>query len=677
MKINWFLKRQRTLVIVTKWLASAAAVAMLCPAMCLASVPDWLRAAASMPLPKYSEDANAVMLLDAQVTTVKDSGEVTTLYRRAYKILRPEGRVHATVVVYFDQDTRLASLKAWSIPASGMQYELKEKDALETILFGDNVYDDARQKLLKIPAAEPGSVIGYEYEQRRRPSILQNWWFFQHDVPVVQARFELRLPAAWEYRAVWLNHTAQGPQPEGANRWVWQLQNIPAIQDEPSMPSREALAGRLAVTYYAAPGRKGHSTWSDVGQWYAQLASDRQQPTAEIKQKVAELTSATPTTLDKIRALAAFVQQDIRYVAIEVGIGGYQPHPAREIFSNRYGDCKDKATLLTTMLREIGVDSYYVLINASRGVVAPEFPSVLGFNHVILAIRMPVDTAGTNLYATNLYATQDHLRFGRLLFFDPTDPFVPLGYLPDTLQSNYGLLVTESGGDLLKLPLLPPAVNRLLRFAKLALTPEGALSGQVQEIRWGEPAAELRARLLNASEFDRKKALESFIGSSVAGFSLVDYRLENVDKLDQNPILNYSFRAANYGKPAGDLLLVRPRILGVKFDDVMEKGERRYPVEYRSAALHTDIVEITVPDGYRVDELPPPVEVEAGYVSYSSKTEVEGRVLRYMRTYQIKDVFVPTTQLEELKKLYRQIAADERSSAVLKKKSAKTGPDQE
>ena len=65
--------------------------------------------------------------------------------------------------------------------------------------------------------------------------------------------------------------------------------------------------------------------------------------------------------------LAEFVQQDIRYVGIELGIGGFQPHPAPDVFSHRYGDCKDKATLVRTMLREIGVDSYYVLINATRG----------------------------------------------------------------------------------------------------------------------------------------------------------------------------------------------------------------------------------------------------------------------------------------------------------------------
>ena len=93
------------------------------------------------------------------------------------------------------------------------------------------------------------------------------------------------------------------------------------------------------------------------------LARGRRDSTPEIKQKVAELTASTPSSIGKIRALANFVQDDVRYVAIELGIGGYQPHPASEVFSHRYGDCKDKATLLSTMLKEIGVESYYVIIN--------------------------------------------------------------------------------------------------------------------------------------------------------------------------------------------------------------------------------------------------------------------------------------------------------------------------
>src|SRR5260370_17286965 len=125
-----------------------------------------------------------------------------------------------------------------------------------------------------------------------------------------------------------------------------------------------------------------------------------------------------------MQAFASLLQHDVRYVAIEVGIGGYQPHPADAIFHNRYGDCKDKVTLLSTMLHEIGIESYYVLVDDRRGIVIPDVPSPAG-NHVILAIRLP-----ENVPSANLYAIVDDPKLGRLFFFHPTSPYTPFVYPP-------------------------------------------------------------------------------------------------------------------------------------------------------------------------------------------------------------------------------------------------------
>jgi hypothetical protein len=121
-------KRARPTGILSAIILSAMAVASAPSAA--ASTPEWLRAATQTPLPKYAEDTNAVVLLDEQITTVTDAGEIKTMYRRAFRILRSEGRNRALVAVYFDNETRLTRLKAWSIPAGGKDYEVKEKDAV-------------------------------------------------------------------------------------------------------------------------------------------------------------------------------------------------------------------------------------------------------------------------------------------------------------------------------------------------------------------------------------------------------------------------------------------------------------------------------------------------------------------------------------------------------------------
>src|SRR5215469_12956364 len=191
-----------------------------------AGIPGWLRGLAGQPTPSYTDKTSAVILLDEQLTSVDRDGEIKTLYRRAYKILRPEGRKYGTVVVYFDQETRLTYLKGWAISPQGTEYEVKEKDAAETSPFDEALYVDTRLKALKIPAADAGSIIGYEYEQRRRPSVLQDLWEFQSDLPVRHARFTLRLPDQWEFRAHFLNHGETDPQPTGEHKWTWEIQDI-------------------------------------------------------------------------------------------------------------------------------------------------------------------------------------------------------------------------------------------------------------------------------------------------------------------------------------------------------------------------------------------------------------------------------------------------------------------
>src|SRR4029077_2320223 len=207
--------------------------------------------------------------------------------------------------------------------------------------------------------------------------------------------------------------------------------------------------------------------------WYADLWRSRQDASPEIKQKVAELTKNSTDKLEQMRVLARFTQNDVRYVAIELGIGGWQPHAASDVYIHRYGDCKDKSALLSSMLHEIGIDTYHVAIHMRRGVVGPNVPPRLGiFNHAILAIRLP-----DNLRDDSLIATFHHPKLGNLLFFDPTDDITPFGQLNSGLQANYGLVVTPDGGDLVELPKLPPAMNGIQRTAKLSLSATGTISG--------------------------------------------------------------------------------------------------------------------------------------------------------------------------------------------------------
>lgn len=654
-------------------LAAFGAALMLCglsPCAEADKAPDWLHAAAQEKLPDYPKDTVAVVLLDEAQTTVKDNGEIETRTRRAYKLLRPEARDdYGGVAVDFDNETKLTFLKAWTITPDGRELEVKEKDAAEASLTSFELFSDDRAKFLKFPEANPGSVVGFEYVQRERPFVFDGTWYFQETIPVHRSRFALQLPAGWEFSTLWANHPEEKPQSPGPNQYVWELTDNAAIEIEPEMPAWNTLAAHMHVKYFPRdPAMRSKTTgsWKDIGLWDYSLIEPRRVDTPAIKAKVAELTSGVTDQLGKIKALAAFSQHQIRYVAIEIGIGGLQPHAAGDVFAHQYGDCKDKATLLNTMLKEIGVESYDVSIHTRRGTVAPEFPSI-HFNHVILAIRLP-----DNMPDANLYAVVNHPRLGRLLFFDPTDEYVPLGYLPSDLQDNYALVSTPEGGELIHTPLLPPATNRLIRTAKLSLNSTGSLSGEVQEVRWGGPASDRREQFLEAPPAKRAKIVEDFLGSFLNNFTLTNAKVGNLERYDDNLTLNYDFIVEGYAKMAGNLLILRPRVLGSKEGNILDllagkPGKpRKYPIDLVEASRQDDVFDITLPPGYVPDDLPQPVKAECEYASYQSEVQVAGNVLHYKRTYEVKSISVPTQKLAEVKDFFRQVAADERSSAVLR-----------
>jgi hypothetical protein len=626
-----------------------------------ASAPDWARSAAQQPAKKYADDVNAVVLLDDQETSVKDNGDIITHERLVFRILRPEGKDYGTYGLPYDGETRINSFRGWSITARGQEYEAKEKDLLERSASTYEVFSDEKQKILAMPGADVGSVVAFEYEQRRRPYLFQDHWVFQMLIPVEKSRYTLHLPHDWDYRAGWINHAEQQPIAQQGT-YVWELTDVPRIESEYHEPPYRALAGHMVVTFFSDRARnQTYKSWSDLGAWNAQLIASSFDSTPTMQQKVQELAPASMPLLERIRALARFAQHDVRYAAIEIGIGGWRPHRASEVFSHRYGDCKDKATLLSSMLSQIGIKSYYMPIYDERGINTDKTPPNLGFNHVILAIRVP------SASIPQMPAMMDDPKLGQLVIFDPTNEYVPFGQLPYYEQDSFALLVTENGGELVHLPMTPPELNRFQRTAKLTLMADGSLQGQVEEVRSGFHAMLGREYLQNRTDNDRRKMIEHFLGDAFTSFQVDSFDVENANDIDKDLVLRYKFTASRYAKTAGSLLLVRPRVVGEMAGAFDATKPRHYAYEFDAPFLRSDNVEIALPAGYTVDELPEPTQAVYPFAEYVSKAESVGNTLKYTRQYKMQTSEVPLERVNQLRTLFGQIGADEKNMAILKK----------
>lgn len=629
------------------------------------SVPDWVRAAMALPAGHYSPETNAVVLLDETTLTVGSDGKAVERHRHVVKILRPGGRDEGYVGVYFDKDSKILSLHVWSVGPDGHEYAVKDNEMAEVGAGGGgNFYEDMKVKVANPPGRDPGGVIAYEYEQRVAPYRKESNWFFQDNIPHVQQSFTLELPPGYVYATTWAHHAQMKGVDLEHQRTRWEMNDTPEVDlDQVQMrPSMYALAGRMTVRY-GGPGETvaSLSSWQGVGTWYDAISRDRMVATPDVAAKAASLVAGKTDFYDKTEAITEFVQKQIRYFVIEKGIGGLQPHPASEIYRNGYGDCKDKATLLSAMLGSVNVHSVIVLVDSHRGFIDPDAPSTLG-NHAIAAIEIPKGYESAKLRSVVTAKTGK-----RYLIVDPTSEKTAYGQLEHELQGGFGVLVEGNESQIVELPVLSPELNTVKRSATFQLKEDGSLKGSIVEKRFGDLSEYRRALYTMGDAKQQKSEFDRVLSRDFSSFSVADLKVENAEALNKDLTTSYTISAERFGRTMGPLLMVRPRVFGSE-GLALDKKVRKVPINLDETMTEKDDFTIELPSGYAIDEMPDPVKLDMGFAAYESSSALTGNTLHYTRTYTVRQVSLPADRYADVQKLAAAIDADEQNHAVLKKK---------
>ncbi|WP_158788435.1 DUF3857 and transglutaminase domain-containing protein [Granulicella sp. L46] len=628
-------------------------------------VPDWVKTAAQQKLPEFHGNPKAVVLLEETTYTVDQKGQAVEHVRRVVKILRPQGRDYGYPWVSYDKDSKVLSLHVWSIDAAGHEYTMKDNEIVDLGAPGGSgeLYSDDRAKAADPPGRDPGGIIAYEYEKRERPYLAETNWGFQDDLPRIQQSFTLALPPGYTYTTTWARHAKVDGIDLENHSYRWEMNNESAIDLDhvPMAPGEGSQAARMTV-HYAGPGlmEPQDGTWQGIGEWYEGLERGRVESAPDIAAKAAELTAGKTDFFDKAEAIGEFVQQKIRYVAIKMGVGGYQPHAAEDIYRGRYGDCKDKATLLSAMLSSVGIHSALLMVDVERGVIDPDAPSIWG-DHMIAAIEIPNGYESAKLHSVVTAKTGR-----RYLIFDPTWDMTPFGQLEDNLQGSYGVLMEGKDSQIIELPVMDPKLNTIRRSGKFELSADGTLKGSVTDLRFGDLAETRRQVFSSEGEKKQTEYMNRVIAQDFTGASMTGLKVENVDALNKDLTTTFDLQASHFASFTGPLLMVRPRVLGSYGLDV-DRKPRHVEIDLEQTMQGTDEYDIELPQGYVVDELPDPVKIDVGFASYVSSTELHGRVLHYSRTYTVRQVTVPATKYEAVQQLAAAIAADEDSQAILKR----------
>jgi hypothetical protein len=638
-----------------------------CFAAASKDVPSWVQEVNSTSLPPYSGKVPAAVLLEEQRVTVDNLGLMTTKERKAIKILTHEGKRNAeATVAYFRGGRRVKSLHAWLVAPNGFVKTYEKSSIADMGAFEQmELYNDIRFEQIKAENPEVGAVFAYESEVEEKALFAQDEYVFQTSLPVVESRYVLTVPQGWSVKGMVFNHAPLEPVVDGTT-YTWKLSNLPFHEREAHSPSPLGLVPRLAVDLLPpanAPGLMStcFRSWVDVSRWYTNLSVGQDEVTPELAAKSHELIAGAKTEYDRIQAIGRYVQK-IKYVAIEMDQahgGGYKPHAANMVFRKQYGDCKDKANLMRSLLKAAGIKSYPILIySGDRTFVRQEWPSPSQFNHMIIAVRVSDGTtAPTVAQAPSL---------GRILIFDPTSETTPPGDLPWYEQGSSGALVAGDKGTILKMPLTNPEVNSTDLTVTAELTGGGTLKALCDFVESGQSADKGRAQKLYHSPDEYRRSIQEFFSQRIRGVTIS--KLDSDDRFSENRFrLSVELSSPLYGQlMQGRLLVFNPSVIEPAHPVFPVNATRTEPIILRAESYRKH-VHIKLPDGFTVDEMPVSVKQQSAWGQFSLTFEQKPGELVIEEDLKTEAVTLLPDQYREVKMFFDQFSGADHQQAVLVK----------
>ncbi len=514
-------------------------------------------------------------------------------------------------------------------------------------------------------APSPGTLFAYEIVEEEKTLFTQYMHSMQQRNPRLISRFALTLPQGWNVNASMFNHPDVKPQVNGAT-YAWELRDLPQIEVEEYGPPLTSLAPRLAVSYFPPEsnpaGLQGLKDWAAVSRWLSTLVDPSAAVTDKVRTKATELTSNATSPIDKIRAIAKFAQQT-NYVSVDLNVtrgGGYTPHRAEEVLTKNYGDCKDKATLARALLKAVGIESYLTVISGSDSrFVRPEWASPMQFNHAILAISVPE--------SIQLPAVLEKTPFGRLLMFDPTDPVTPLGEMPEVEQSSYALIVAGPRGELLEMPKQEAHAGRIETVIRGEVNLSGRLDAKLERRYFGHSGVVLRGIEVLQGAAELKKRLERSFSRRIPGATLP--KVATQDKPGEGHLsVQLDLATERFAQISqGRLLIITPGLLTSGGEYYFSREERTGPVQI-DADLRRDSIRIKLPEGFVLDELPPPTHLEGPYGKIDSTWSVADGFVSMEETMELKRIVAPASEFPKIREFFDEISSAHGSSVVLIRK---------
>ncbi len=614
--------------------------------------PEVIRIISGAPSPdNYPQAGAQILFCDEKVEVTGDNKEISSLHY-IVKILNERGKEgFSETQIGYDSTYEKVKLEfARTIKPDGTVAEVGSRHIRDVSKYMNfPLYSNARVFIISFPEIAEGATIEYKVKISRNQLVNKKDFVMDYPVqssePIISANFTLEIPKGkllsiktindgYNYFGAELKPKIEQLADKTVYRWTFK--EIPQIIPEIGMPPAVEINPTIILSTF--------QNWQDVYNWWWDLAKDKIKPDSAIKAKIQELTALAKSQEEKLRAIYNFCAKDIRYVAVEYGQAGYEPHQAADIFKNKYGDCKDQAILLVTMLNGAGFQASPVLIGTKEAYNLDEnFPNML-FNHAIAAVKFE----------------------GRTIFLDATAETCSFDDLPPGDQERKVLLCAEDGYKIENTPLYSAEHNLVRQVADIKIDDDESIIAEKSVASFGVYDQSQRYWLLYTMPELIKEQIAAKAQEVSIGARLESYKVKNLNDLNKPVELSYKFRGPEYLVNGGNLRIM-PQV-GILDTNLVAKDIRRYPIDFGFLDTKELELNLLLPSNFMIKYMPEDIKKDSPWMKFAASYRSEGRKLIFKQKLQVKRNKIPEGEYPAFKAFFENLAKSLKQRAVLERR---------
>lgn len=518
--------------------------------------------------------------------------------------------------------------------------EFKTSTDKENFVF----YDDVKQTTFNFPAVAPGAIGNLQVSYHNTDPHLLSSYYFTGYMPVVNSQLKITVSKdiSLKYRLMGLdtaNISVAVERKHHENIYTFEYKNCPADRRYPDAPNFAWYSPHVIFYIENYKDDKGGvipylSNADDLYRLnYSYVKAVNAVIDPPLKHLVDTLTAGLTTPESKARRIYAWVQQHIKYVAFEDGMGGFVPRDAGLVCSRRFGDCKDMASILTQMLNAAGVEAHFTWIGTRD--LPYKFssePLPLVSNHMICAIKLD----------------------GQFIFLDGTDPTCVFGMPPSAIQGKEAMVgINEKEYKIINVPVIAKNNNTEVDTTWLELTAEG-LKGKVKKDLSGYPAMNMYGKLMYWNDKNIKEEMKDEFERGSNKFTLDTFHVDRKPQTDRISI-TAGFTLPDYAKKIGNEYYLNLNLFKFFEHEEIDYPRRKIPIEYNFKYVKKYVTLLKMPEGYKLDYMPQGKSFHNKVWGFDFKYEKQGNWLVLTQEFDNDNLLLTSDQFQEWNKVLENL----------------------